>query len=378
MEFAKRMLKLKESETFKYAAIAKNKEVIDLTIGRTNFDVPKKIKDAAKVAIDSGKNKYTNSKGISELREKIAEKLRNENKISVSSENVIVSTGAKQIIFEAVMALIDNNDVVAIPDPSWVSYEQIVNFSNGRVIHPPLKFENKFIPDEEFLSYLENEKFKMLILNSPNNPTGAVYSEKVIKKIVDIAERKDAWLLSDEIYEKIIYEGKHFSPGSMYEKCITVNGFSKEASVTGWRIGYGVCKIKGVIDKMNIIQQQTVSCAPSVFQYAALEAFKNEVREEFKEQVNELKERRNFLFNKLKKFSKVAKPDGAFYIFPNFGMDDIALTEKLLVNGICVVPGSSFGSNGKKCLRISYGAVTMRELQKAVEIFERVINENDN
>ncbi len=373
MEFAKRMQRVKESETFRYAALAKKKGMIDLTVGRTNFDTPDILKDAAKRAMDSGKNHYTASKGVFELREMIVDKLRRKNKISTTSENVIVSTGAKQIVFEAIMALIDKGDVVAIPDPSWVSYEQIVNIANGKIIHPPLNFKNEFIPGEEFFTYLENKKFKMIILNSPNNPTGAVYPEETLRRIVDIAEKKDAWIISDEIYERVIYEGTHFSPGSIYEKCITIDGFSKEASMTGWRLGYGSCKIQEVIEKMDIIQQQTVSCAPSVLQYAVIDAFSEEVRTMFKEKVKELRIRRDLIIEKLEKISEVTTPGGAFYVFPHFKSNDIKLTKKLLNNGVGVTPGSSFGSQGRGYIRISYGVASLNELEKAMGIIERVV-----
>jgi len=379
MNFAKRMNNIRESATFFYSKLVRERgeKIINLTIGRTNFDTPKKIKDAAKKALDEGKVHYTPSKGIPELRKKIAEKLEKENKISpLTSEDVIVSSGAKQIIFEAITVLIDKGDKVAIPDPGWVSYEPIVRIANGKVVSLPLKFENDFLPGEEFFTSLENEKPKVIILNSPNNPTGMVYPEKVLRKIVEIAEKNDSWIISDEIYEKIIYEGKHFSPGSIYDKCITVNGFSKEFSMTGWRLGYGACKILEVIEKMNIIQQQTISCATSFAQYGALKAFDNDVKKNIEKMVNELKIRRNFLIEKMSKFSKLKNANGTFYVFPYFGdkeRDDVKLFEKFLENGVGVIPGSAFGSQGKGCVRISYGAIRIEKLKKAVERIEEIV-----
>jgi aspartate aminotransferase len=375
MEFAPRLEKINESATFKYSALAKKEGVIDLTIGRTNFDTPKAIKEAAKKALDEGKVNYTPTKGIPELREKIAEKLREENGITLDKENVLVSAGAKQIIFEAIMALISDGDAVAIPDPSWISYEALINFAGGKVVWLPLYAEKGFIPDENFLSALDNSHPKLILINSPNNPTGAVYPKKVLRDIADIAERKDAWLLSDEIYEKLIYEGEHFSPGSVYRRCITVNGYSKEYSMTGWRLGYAACKEKEVIEKMNLIQGQTVSCAASFVQYGALAAYTREARKETTAMKEELMKRRDYLMRRLGEMDVLCrKPAGAFYLFPSFGdVDDIKLADKLLENGVAAIPGSPFGSKGRGCLRFSYGAANMQQLEEAANRIEKTI-----
>ncbi|MBU4266451.1 MAG: pyridoxal phosphate-dependent aminotransferase [Candidatus Altiarchaeales archaeon] len=370
MEFATRLSNVEESATFKYSSLAKKEGIINLTIGRTNFTTPRLITRAAVSALENGRVHYTPTRGIPELREMLAKKLKRENNIpDIGPDNILVSAGAKQIIFEAVMALIGKGDKVAMPNPSWVSYEQIVNLAEGEIIWLPLKHENDFIPDEEFLSALENSSPKLIMLNSPNNPTGAVYPEKIIREIVDIAERKDCWLLFDEIYEKIIYEGKHFSAGSIYPKTITVNGFSKEFSMTGWRLGYCACPNPDLIEKMNLIQSQTVSCATSFVQYGALAAFKEEVAEERDRMITELKERRDrFVKGMNGLFETKVNPAGAFYLFPHLGdIDDLAMADKLLSNGVGLIPGSPFGSQGKGCLRISYGAVSLDEIDVALE-----------
>jgi len=376
MEFAPRLEKICESATFKYSALAKKEGVIDLTIGRTNFDTPKAIKDAAKRALDEGRVNYTPTKGIAELREKIAEKLREENGITgLDKESVIVSAGAKQLIFEAMMALVSEGDEVAIPDPSWVSYEALVNFAGGKVVWLPLFAEKGFIPDENFLSALDNSHPKLILINSPNNPTGAVYPKKVLNRIADIAERKNAWLLSDEIYEKLIYEGEHFSPGSAYHKCITVNGYSKEFSMTGWRLGYAASKDKEIIEKMDLIQGQTVSCATSFVQYGAIAAYTKEARKETTAMKEELRKRRDYLMGRLEKMDVLCRrPAGAFYAFPSFGdADDIKLADRLIENGVAAIPGSPFGSKGAGCLRFSYGASSMQQLEEAANRIEKTI-----
>jgi aspartate aminotransferase len=376
MEFAPRTLRINESATFKYSALAKKPGMIDLTIGRTNFDTPKIIKDAAKKALDEGKVNYTPTKGIPELREKIAEKLIKENRITgIDKEQIIVSAGAKQLIFEALMALISDNDVVAMPNPSWVSYEALIALAEGKPLWLPTKPEKGFIPDEDFFSALENSKVKLIMINSPNNPTGAAYPKEVIEKIVDIAQRKDAWILSDEIYERLLYEGEHFSAGSIYDKTITINGYSKECSMTGWRLGYAASKSREAIEKMNLIQGQTVSCATSFVQYAAIAAYSDEARKNVYEMKKELKERRDHLMKGIKETGAVcAKPAGAFYIFPSYGdQDDIKLADKLLEAGVATIPGSPFGSQGRGCVRMSYGATRIPELEEAIEKIKKAL-----
>jgi len=377
MRFASRLKEVGESATFRYSALAKKNKVINLTIGRTDFDTPSVIKEKTKKAIDEGKVHYTQTKGIPELRECIAKKLERENGIqNLDLENILISTGAKQIIFEAVMSIIQKRDIVAIPDPSWTSYESIVRLAEGSIRWIPLKAENGFIPDDDFLSVLENSNPRLIFLNSPNNPTGAVYPEKIIRKIVDIAERRNAFILSDEIYEKIIYEGKHFSPGSVYENTITVNGFSKEFSMTGWRLGYAASQNREIIDKMNLIQSQTVSCAVSFVQYGAVAAFTADARRDVEEMVKELKERRDYIMKIMKDTNAIlVKPSGAFYVFPFFGGDDLKLADGLMENGVGVIPGRSFGSSGSGCVRISYGSASEEELERAINIIKEFIAE---
>lgn len=371
MKFANRFNGVGESATFKYSALARREGIIDLTIGRTNFDTPAIIKDAAKKAIDEGKVHYTPSNGIPELRKAIVEKLEKENKIMrLTPENVIVSAGAKQMVFEAVMALIGKGDIVAIPDPSWVSYEPIVKIAGGDAEFLPLDPKSGFVPDENFFSALENSNPKLIIINSPSNPTGAVYPKKVIEEIVDIADRKDSWILSDEIYGKMIYEGSHFSPGCIYDNLITVNGFSKEFSMTGWRLGYAVCSNKDVIKLMSILQEQSVSCATSFVQYGALAAFTEDVKKDVEKMRMELKERRDYVMKRIKETDLLCiKPSGAFYVFPYVGeIDDREYADKLLSKKVAVIPGSPFGSKGKGCVRISYGGAGIDSLKKAFDI----------
>jgi aspartate aminotransferase len=377
MDLARRVSGLSGSATFKYAGLAGKPGVINLTIGRPDYDTPKVIKEACKTALDEGKVHYTPTKGIPELRAKISEKLSLENNIKgVDADRVFVSGGAKQVLYNLFMSLVDDGDVVALPDPSWVSYEPMIALSGGRVEWLKTYPKKGFVPDEEYLSSLEDSGAKITLINSPNNPTGAFYPKKIIDKIVDVCERKGMWLVSDEVYECFAYEGRPYSPGSRYEKTITVNAFSKTFSMTGWRLGYAACPNKEVINAMNNIQEQSLSCPTSFAQYGALAAFTEEAKKESERMASDFKKRRDYCMKKIEGNARILckKPGGAFYLYPYFeGWDDVALCEKLLEKGLGTIPGSAFGDQGKGCLRLSYGSASTEKLDKAFNILSEVL-----
>jgi aspartate aminotransferase len=279
------------------------------------------------------------------------------------------------ILYEAIMALVGSGDKVAIPNPSWVSYEAMIGLAEGKVVWLPTKPENGFMPDDDFYSALENSGAKVAIVNSPSNPTGTVYSEQTLKKIVDICERKGIFLVSDEPYEKFLYEGAHFSPGSVYERTLTVNAFSKSYGMTGWRVGYAGCPDAGLIGKMKLIQEQSTSGPTSFAQHGALACFTPEAEEAAKKMAAEFKSRRDHVMNLMEDMDVVCKkPAGAFYVFPKFkAEDDVALADKLLAAGVGTIPGSPFGSCGKGCLRISYGSAVREKLTQAFEKIRGVL-----
>ncbi|MFC2154160.1 pyridoxal phosphate-dependent aminotransferase [Candidatus Altiarchaeota archaeon] len=375
VSIASRLDKVEPSATLKYSAMAKKPGVINLTVGRPDFNTPEIIREAAKKALDEGKVHYLPSRGIPELREKIAEKFSSENNISgIDAEKVIVGVGGKQVLFSILLALVDRGDKVAFSNPSWVSYEPMTYIAEGEVVWLPLKPEDGFIPGEEFLQKLEEEKPKLLLINSPNNPTGAVYPEKVLRKIVDVCERNDTWIVSDEVYECLIYEGEHFSPGSIYEKTITVNAFSKTYSMTGWRLGYFACPEKKVVDKVAVIQGQSVTCATSFAQYGGLAAFTPEAKTMTSQMLDEYRKRREYVMERVGGLDCVClKPSGAFYVFPSFGeVDDIDLADKMLEKGVAPVPGSPFGSRGEGCLRLSYANANVEKLKEAFDRIEQI------
>ncbi len=370
MMFADRILDVPPSATFKYAAMAKKEGMINLTIGRPGFDTPEVVKEAAKKALDEGKVHYGPSKGIPELREKIAEKLSKQNGIKdIDSEKVIVSMGAKNILFEIFMVMVQEGDKVALPNPSWVSYESMIKLARGETAWLPLKAENGFVPDEDFLSELDGSGAKMVVVNTPNNPTGAAYPEEALKEIIKVAKANDMWIISDECYETIIYEGEHFSIGSEYDKTITVNAFSKPFSMTGWRLGYAACPEFDVIQKMNVLQQQSVSNPVTFAQYGALACFSGEAQEAMKSMVAEFKKRRDYSMERIKEFDCTCQePGGAFYIFPYFeGKDDVKLADSLIEAGVGTVPGSPFGTQGRGCIRMSYGNADVKTLGQAFD-----------
>jgi len=374
MEFAKRVLDIQPSATFKYSALAKAEGVCNLTVGRPDFDTPACIKEAAIEALRAGKVHYTPSKGIPELREKIVEKLVTENNLNeIDSEKVIVSP-CKHLLFEAIMATVDSGDVVAMANPSWVSYEQMIKMAGGKVEWLTTRPEEGFIPGNEYFTELENSNAKLIMLNSPHNPTGAVYPEKTLREIAKIAESLDAWIISDETYEKQIYEGKHFSVGSIYPNTITINSFSKTYSMTGWRVGYVACPDFEVIRKMGIIQEQSISCATSFAQYGCLACFTDEANQEVTKMVEELKDRRDYVMERMKDLNVVCKkPAGTFYAFPYIeGIDDVELADALLEAKVGIVPGSPFGTNGRGCIRISYGSADKELLGEAFDRMMKV------
>lgn len=383
---------IKPSATFKFSDLAKSMNAIDLTIGRPGFDTPQKIKDGCIKALKEGKVHYTKVVGIPELRDVISEKLETENGLNIPSEQIVVTLGAKYALFESILAITEKNDKIAITNPAWVSYEQMIRIAGCIPVFLPLN--RNFVPNEDFLNELENGNFKALILNSPNNPTGSVYPEKILRKIADVAESKQILVISDEIYEKFIYDGKHFSIGSVLgDLAITVNGFSKTYSMTGWRLGY-VAARKDIIESIANIQSHSTSCVTSFAQWGALTALKHGEKDS-ERMISDFGKRRDFLVKKMKDIDLEFPPlNGAFYAFPNFKpfeemrierevndllrdmeiknptLSEIVCLYLLKKAGVGTIPGSAFGTAGKDCLRISYGNSPVEELKVAMERIE--------
>jgi len=349
--------------------------ILHLEIGRPDFDTPQHIKDAAKRALDEGHVHYTSNYGIPELREAIAEKLSRENNIVADpAAEIIVTVGTNEAIAVTMLALIDPGDQVLIPDPAWLHYFYCVQLAGGIPVHVPLRAENAFQLDPSDLRRAITPKTKMIVVNSPQNPTGAVLGQPVLAEIAQIASENNLLILSDEIYEKILYDGvKHFSIASipgMAERTITANGFSKTYSMTGWRIGYVAAK-REFTDAMIRVHQYTATSATSFAQFGALAACRG-AQDCVRDMVKEFDRRRQFLTQALAKMDglECVNPQGAFYAFPsikrlNVSSDALALY-LLRQAGVAVVPGSAFGEFGAGFLRLAYSN-TYENIVEAVE-----------
>jgi len=350
--------------------------IINLSVGEPDFDTPAPIKESAISSLKEGFTKYTESSGILELREAICEKFLKENKLSYSPEQIVVSNGAKHSLFNIMLAILNYGDEVIIPAPYWVSYPEMVKIAGGKPVF--CRWNEKFKIDIEHLKKLINKKTKAIIINSPCNPTGIVYNEEELKEISEILVRNKILCISDEIYEKIIYDNlPHISIASFNEEIkkltIIVNGVSKTFAMTGWRIGY-IAAEKEIAKAIGNIQSQTTSNPVSFVQKASVYAIRNG-KTLFESMVKEFERRRNFLIENLPNSIFYPKPEGAFYIFMKFGnLDSEELAKKLLEKKhLAVVPGNDFGAN--EFIRISF-ALNIEKLKEAVERIKEFINEN--
>jgi aspartate aminotransferase len=351
--------------------------IISFSVGEPDFSTPPAIIEAAYKAMLEGKTHYTNSNGIEPLRIAIADKYKTENKVKMTYKNVIV-TPSKLGLYMAIAAHINKNDEVLLPDPGWVSYPEMVKLNDGKPIYYKLDEDNGYTLNQESIKQKLNKNTKMILINSPSNPTGSILSLNDIKFLNDIAVDNSTLILSDEIYEKIIYDGKHVSIVSTdknLEHSIIVNGFSKSYAMTGWRLGYLIAS-EPEIYQINKIQQQTITCSVSFAQYAAINAFKN--TESVKKMVTEFLKRRDLICKLLKELEifEFQVPKATFYIFPRFNyknMDDLEFSEFLLEKAqVSVTPGSAFGENGKNHVRISF-ATNTENIEEGVRRIKNVL-----
>ncbi len=354
------------------------KEVYVFTVGEPDFDTPAHISDAAIQALKDGFTHYTSSLGIPELRSAVAEKAINENKIPCTQDNVIILP-TKFGIYSAIQATINPGDEVLIPDPGWLSYEPMVQLAGGKPINVRTYNEDEFRMLPENINEAITDKTKMIIINSPSNPTGSVATKEDIKGTAELAMDHDLLVLSDEIYEKIIYEGKHHSIAAvegMFDRTVTINGFSKAYAMTGWRLGWAIAQ-KNIFDAMSKIQQHSISCCTSFAQKGGVAAL-NGPNKSVNDMVSEFKARRDMVVDGLNKITGIScfKPKGAFYAFFNFDFDMNSedFTEYLLKEGgLVLTPGSAFGPGGEGFIRLSYAA-SQDKLKKGLEILDQLAN----
>ncbi len=373
-KFARRMNSLGVEGAFIVLAKArelerKGRSIVHLEIGEPGYQPPRHVLEATKRAIDEGKTKYTPASGIYELREAIAERVSASRGVDVKPDNVVVTLGAKMAIFAALMAFIDPGDEVIIPMPAYPSYESVTRFLGGVVRPVILKEERKFSPDVSDILEKVSDRTKAIVINTPSNPTGGIYRREDLEEIVKLAQRKDILIISDEIYEDIIFDGrKHESVLSIAgaeEVTVLVSGFSKTWAMTGYRLGYAVAK-EEVAQRIAQIQLNAASCPVHFAQVAAIEAIRGP-QEEVAQMIRDYERKRDVIYEEIRKtegFSMI-KPAGTFYAFPNIketGMSSEELADKLLNEaGVALLPGTAFGNPGEGFLRISF-AGPMRDI----------------
>ena len=343
----------------------KGEKLIHFELGEPDFDTPDHIKEAAKRALDEGLTHYTPNAGLLELREAIAEKLKKDNKIEADpATQICVTVGSQEAAYLAIMCTIEPGDEVLVPEPGYYTYRNCIEMAGGVPISLPLKSENAFRLDARDVEKKLSSKTKMLVLNSPCNPTGSTVTRSDLEALDELAAMKDFLVLSDEIYEKIIYDGEeHHSMAAVSrdkDRVLTINGFSKAYAMTGWRIGYLVGS-KAIVSAAVKVQQSALASATSFAQKGAVEALRGP-QEPVAKMVKEFEKRRNVIIdglNKVKGFS-VAKPKGAFYAFVDvkkLGKPSTDLAEYLLNDGkVVTTAGAAFGESGEGYLRISYAA----------------------
>jgi len=345
----------------------------NLGLGEPDFDTPAHVKEAAIRALNAGFTSYTSNKGIAELRAAICDKFKRDNDFSVSPEEIIVTAGASEALHIALLAVVERGDEVLIPNPGFVSFAPLTKLAEAKPVGVTLSESEGFTMPSEAVKEKITPKTKALIINSPANPTGAVESEENIKALVDIAHDHRITIISDEVYEHLIYDGlKHMSPARFSDAgVITVNAVSKTYAMTGFRLGYLAAR-EEYVEQMLKIHQYIQACASSISQHAALAAISGP-QDGVAEMRSEFKRRRDFAVDALHDMEMTFNtPKGAFYIFPRVG-DEQEFVDTLKQRGVIVTPGSAFGTMGKNHVRISYAA-SFDDLKRAFAIMKEVVN----
>ena len=354
-------------------------DAISLGVGEPDFDTPWRIREEGIYTLEKGKTFYTSNSGLKELKVEICKYLKRKVNVEYNFNNeVIVTVGGSEGIDIALRAMLDPGDEVLIPQPSYVSYLPCTILADGVPVTIPLQEKNEFKLTAEELEAAITPRTKVLVMPFPNNPTGSIMTKEDLQPIVNLVKKYDLFVISDEIYSELSYQGEHVSIASfegMKERTILINGFSKGFAMTGWRLGYA-CGPKEIIEQMVKIHQFAIMCAPTNSQYAAVEALRNCEREvqEMREAYNQ---RRRFLMNEFKRLHiQCFEPFGAFYVFPcikEFSMTSEEFAMRFLEEEkVAVVPGTAFGDCGEGFLRISY-AYSIEELKVAFERLERFI-----
>ena len=366
MKLADRMSRLGTETAFEVLAKARRLEaegmdVVHLEIGEPDFDTPSNVIEAGSNAMSGGFTHYGPSPGLPDVRERIAREISETRGISVTGDNVVVTPGGKPIMFFAMLALVDEGDEVLYPNPGFPIYESMISFVGGVPVPMRLYESRGFNIDVDEVAGQVTDKTKLMILNSPNNPCGSVVAREDVEALADLARERDITVLSDEIYNRFLYEGEHVSIASfpdMRDRTIILDGFSKTYAMTGWRIGYGVLPME-LVEPISRLVTNSVSCTASFTQMAAVEAIDGP-QDDAHEMVAEFARRRDIIVSGLNAIPGIQcpMPQGAFYVFPNVqgaGMSSREFADRLLEEaGVACLAGESFGEYGKGYVRFSF------------------------
>ncbi|MFP4001934.1 MAG: pyridoxal phosphate-dependent aminotransferase [Thermoplasmata archaeon] len=351
-----------------------DEDSINLGLGQPDFQPPEGAIEAYYQAMKDGHNGYGSTYGLKELREEIAKEY-SKYKPGLEKENVLMHVGATQAFRVTLESVVEESDEVLYPEPGFVLYDSQTKLAGGEPVAYPVEQKNDFVPQIEKLEERRTDNTKAIIVNSPSNPTGGVFSKKDIEKIVKWAEKHDLLVLSDEVYEKMIYEGEHNSFLGEYENVIMINSFSKVFAMTGWRVGYIVTK-KDWVEEIGKVNYYNIACPPIATQYAVLHALKNE-RDFIDKMIETFRERRDIIVDRLNSIPgfECLKPKGAFYVFPSLDFDISAeeLAMEILAGGVIATPGTAFGPTGEGHLRFSYANST-ENIKKGMDIVEDVVS----
>lgn len=394
MILSKKAMEISPSLTLAITAKAKKMkaegiDVIGFGAGEPDFNTPKNIQDAAIKAIQQGLTRYTAASGIVELKEAIIKKLKEDNNLTYKTSQIIISTGAKQCLANIFQAILNPGDEVIVGVPYWVSYPELIQLADGVPVFADSEESNAFKLTIEALEKVVTEKTKAIIINSPNNPTGTVYTKNELEALANFAKEKDLLIISDEIYEKLLYgEEGHISIASLsedaYNRTIVINGVSKAYAMTGWRIGYAAASEK-LTSLMSNIQSHTTSNPCSISQYASVEALNGD-QSEVEAMKKEFKARRDFMVDKINSINNLScvKPEGAFYVMVNISKllnkevdgklikDSLSFSDLLLEKEkVAVIPGIAFGVDN--FIRLSY-ATSMDNIKNGLDRIERFVN----
>lgn len=393
MELSRKAQAIEPSLTLAITAKAKEMkekgiDVISFSAGEPDFNTPKNIINAAIKAMEDGNTKYTSVNGILQLREAICKKFKDDNGLEYNPSQIVVSTGAKQSLANTFLAILNPGDEVIVSTPYWVSYPELIKLADGKPVFVEGDEKSNYKFTKENLEKAVTAKTKAIVLNTPNNPTGTIYNKEELEVIADFAKKYNIIIISDEMYEKLIYDNEnHISIASLskdaYERTIVINGLSKSYAMTGWRIGYCAASEK-IAKLMMSIQSHVTSNVCSITQYAALEAL-NGPQDEITKMINEFEKRRNYMINRIESIDNlsIVKPKGAFYIMINIENclgkeingkvlnDSMEFCASLLENEkLAVIPGKAFGLNNY--IRVSY-ATSMEAIKEGLNRIESFI-----